>query len=157
MSFFFSRSDAESVGGGAAPSGSAPSVPVVPVSTTPPTRMASGGIGGAATPPGAGGGGGAARGGGGSGNSLGAGAGPVSSAAGPGPWLEVTRPLLNATKEAGGSVRLRCEVAGDPPPRKIRWYKNEAPVQEERNRLVTRGYRVEVRNIKLHFLKKEVF
>jgi hypothetical protein len=52
----------------------------------------------------------------------------------------------NITKEAGESVKLKCEVTGDPPPSKIRWFKNEAPVIEEKGRLFTRRYNPQVTN-----------
>jgi hypothetical protein len=50
----------------------------------------------------------------------------------------------NITKEAGESVKLKCEVTGDPPPTKIRWFKNEAPIIEEKGRLFTRRYNPQV-------------
>ncbi|PNF43882.1 hypothetical protein B7P43_G02778, partial [Cryptotermes secundus] len=54
--------------------------------------------------------------------------------------LRFLKLLGNVTKEAGQSVKLKCEVTGDPPPTKIRWFKNEAPVIEEKGRLVARRY-----------------
>ena len=36
---------------------------------------------------------------------------------------------------------MRCEVSGDPPPNRFKWYKNEAPVLEEKGRVVIRKYR----------------
>ncbi|XP_077273107.1 tyrosine-protein kinase transmembrane receptor Ror isoform X3 [Temnothorax americanus] len=33
---------------------------------------------------------------------------------------------------------MRCEVVGDPPPTKIRWYKNEAPLEENRPKITIR-------------------
>ena len=49
--------------------------------------------------------------------------------------------LTNITKDSGESIKLRCEVSGDPPPNRFRWYKNEAPVLEEKGRVVIRKYR----------------
>lgn len=49
--------------------------------------------------------------------------------------------LSNTTRESGESVKLRCEVSGDPPPNRFRWYKNEAPVIEEKGRVVVKKYR----------------
>ena len=49
--------------------------------------------------------------------------------------------LSNTTRETGESVKLRCEVSGDPPPTRFRWYKNEAPVLEEKGRVVVKKYR----------------
>ncbi|KAK8756032.1 hypothetical protein V5799_001265 [Amblyomma americanum] len=48
------------------------------------------------------------------------------------------------TKDSGDSVRLKCEVAGGRPGARVvfRWYKNDAPVEEERNRLEIRQYPV---------------
>ncbi|KAH7936169.1 hypothetical protein HPB52_019411 [Rhipicephalus sanguineus] len=58
--------------------------------------------------------------------------------------LHVRRPLVNMTKDSGDSVRLKCEVAGGRPGARVvfRWYKNDAPVEEERNRLEIRQYPV---------------
>ncbi|XP_019700649.1 tyrosine-protein kinase transmembrane receptor Ror isoform X1 [Harpegnathos saltator] len=33
---------------------------------------------------------------------------------------------------------MRCEVVGDPPPTKIRWFKNEAPLEEDRPKITIR-------------------
>ncbi|XP_046609095.1 tyrosine-protein kinase transmembrane receptor Ror isoform X1 [Neodiprion virginianus] len=52
--------------------------------------------------------------------------------------LKFVRALNNMTRESGGVVNMRCEVVGDPPPKKIRWYKNEAPVEEEPGRVSIR-------------------
>ena len=49
--------------------------------------------------------------------------------------------LGNITREMGDSIKLRCEVSGDPAPNRFRWYKNEAPVLEEKGRVVVRKYR----------------
>ncbi|XP_070382527.1 tyrosine-protein kinase transmembrane receptor Ror-like isoform X2 [Dermacentor albipictus] len=48
------------------------------------------------------------------------------------------------TKDSGDSVRLKCEVAGGRPGARVvfHWYKNDAPVEEERNRLEIRQYPV---------------
>ncbi|XP_042145354.1 inactive tyrosine-protein kinase transmembrane receptor ROR1 isoform X2 [Ixodes scapularis] len=56
--------------------------------------------------------------------------------------LHVRRPLTNMTRDSGDSVRLKCEVAGGAVGAKIvfSWFKNDAPVQEERNRLEIRQY-----------------
>lgn len=54
-------------------------------------------------------------------------------------FLRVERALVNITKDSGESVKMRCEVRGYPQPY-IRWYKNEAPLQEERNRIDVRYY-----------------
>ncbi|EFN71206.1 Tyrosine-protein kinase transmembrane receptor ROR1 [Camponotus floridanus] len=33
---------------------------------------------------------------------------------------------------------MRCEVVGDPPPTRIRWFKNEAPLEEDRPKITIR-------------------
>ena len=33
-------------------------------------------------------------------------------------------------------MHMRCEIVGDPPPTKIRWFKNEEPVVEEPGRII---------------------
>ncbi|XP_046400013.1 tyrosine-protein kinase transmembrane receptor Ror [Ischnura elegans] len=54
------------------------------------------------------------------------------------PKMTFTLPLSNETKEAGETVRMRCEVAGGAT--RIRWLKNEAPVEEEKGRVSIRMY-----------------
>ncbi|KAG5307521.1 ROR1 kinase, partial [Acromyrmex insinuator] len=49
--------------------------------------------------------------------------------------LKFVRTLTNISKDAGGVAHMRCEVVGDPPPTKIRWYKNEAPLEENRPKI----------------------
>lgn len=55
--------------------------------------------------------------------------------------LRMLKALGNITREMGDSIKLRCEVSGDPAPSRFRWYKNEAPVLEEKGRVVVRKYR----------------
>ncbi|XP_058797126.1 tyrosine-protein kinase transmembrane receptor Ror isoform X2 [Phymastichus coffea] len=50
--------------------------------------------------------------------------------------LKFTRALANLTKDAGSVVHMRCEIVGNPPPNKIRWFKNEALIKEESNRII---------------------
>ncbi|KAH9366069.1 hypothetical protein HPB48_000513 [Haemaphysalis longicornis] len=61
---------------------------------------------------------------------------------GPVTRLHIRKPLVNMTKDSGDSVRLKCEVAGGRPGARVvfRWYKNDAPVEEEKNRLEIRQY-----------------
>ena len=49
--------------------------------------------------------------------------------------LLMTRGLRKTTRDAGGSLKLRCEVEGAPPATEFRWFKNEAPVLIERGRV----------------------
>lgn len=49
--------------------------------------------------------------------------------------LRVTRRLINITKDSGETVKLKCEFIGDPPPSRFKWYKNEAPVIQEKGRV----------------------
>ena len=49
--------------------------------------------------------------------------------------LQMTRPLRNTTRDAGGSLKLRCEAEGDPAVREFRWFKHHAPVIIERGRV----------------------
>ncbi|XP_053985343.1 tyrosine-protein kinase transmembrane receptor Ror isoform X1 [Hylaeus volcanicus] len=49
--------------------------------------------------------------------------------------LKFIRTLANISKDAGGVAHMRCEVVGDPPPTKIKWYKNEAPLEEKRPKI----------------------
>lgn len=55
-------------------------------------------------------------------------------------WLRWSRALGNVTKTAGEAVKLRCEAYGEPPPIKVTWYKNEAPVEAVRGRVTVRVY-----------------
>ncbi|XP_054715302.1 inactive tyrosine-protein kinase transmembrane receptor ROR1-like [Uloborus diversus] len=57
--------------------------------------------------------------------------------------LRLERSLSNLTRETGDSVKLRCDVrlaSPTPHPIHFRWYKNEAPVEEERGRVEIRRY-----------------
>ena len=49
--------------------------------------------------------------------------------------LILVKTLRNTTRNAGGSLKLRCEVKGDPPVTNFLWYKNDAPVIIERGRV----------------------
>jgi receptor tyrosine kinase-like orphan receptor 1 len=55
-------------------------------------------------------------------------------------FLKFYKELTNMTRETGDTVKLKCEVYGVPAPRKIRWYKNEVPVDEERGKVFIRNY-----------------
>ncbi|KAG7200757.1 hypothetical protein KM043_001303 [Ampulex compressa] len=57
--------------------------------------------------------------------------------------LKFVRGLGNITKDAGGVAHMRCEVIGDPQPIKIRWYKNEAPLEENRPKITIRKIHAE--------------
>ena len=52
-----------------------------------------------------------------------------------GKTLTFLKELRNITKNAGDSLRLRCEVTGTAPATSFRWYKNDAPLIEEKNRM----------------------
>jgi len=43
--------------------------------------------------------------------------------------LRLLKPLRNMTLRAGETLKLRCEFAGDPPPTRFIWYRNEAPLE----------------------------
>lgn len=54
-------------------------------------------------------------------------------------WIRLDNPMENYTKDPGESIRLHCEVTGNPTP-KFKWYKNEAPVDEyPRGKIQIRG------------------
>jgi len=59
--------------------------------------------------------------------------------------LKFVRTLTNISKDAGGVAHMRCEVVGDPPPTKIRWFKNEAPLEEDRPKITIRKIHAQVR------------
>jgi receptor tyrosine kinase-like orphan receptor 1 len=42
--------------------------------------------------------------------------------------MHFVRQLNNITRDSGKSVKLNCEVTGEPPPLRIQWYMNEVPV-----------------------------
>lgn len=42
--------------------------------------------------------------------------------------MHFVRQLNNVTRDSGKSVKLNCEVTGEPPPLRIQWYMNEVPV-----------------------------
>lgn len=62
--------------------------------------------------------------------------------------LKFVRTLTNISKDAGGVAHMRCEVVGDPPPTKIRWFKNEAPLEEDRPKITIRKIHAQVRREK---------
>ena len=45
--------------------------------------------------------------------------------------IRVLKPLQNLTLTGGDTLKLRCEFAGDPPPNKFAWYRNEAPLERD--------------------------
>ena len=47
--------------------------------------------------------------------------------------LRFVKDLKNVTKEAGGFLRLRCDVTGSKPATNFEWFKNEAPLMEGNN------------------------
>ena len=49
--------------------------------------------------------------------------------------LAFLKELRNITKEAGDFLKLRCEVGGTVPASDIKWYKNDAPLVVEKNRM----------------------
>ena len=52
--------------------------------------------------------------------------------------LAFLKELRNITKEAGDFLKLRCEVGGTVPASDIKWYKNDAPLVVEKNRMKIR-------------------
>ncbi len=62
----------------------------------------------------------------------------VSSAA---PVSSVTfvEPMKNYSKVVGDSLKIRCVVKGEPPVTRFKWFKNEAPLEEERGRIRIRS------------------
>lgn len=42
--------------------------------------------------------------------------------------IRFVRQLNNVTRDSGKSVKMNCEVTGEPPPLRIRWYMNEVQV-----------------------------
>ena len=54
--------------------------------------------------------------------------------------LVFIKELRNFTKEQGDSVKVRCEVRGEPPASKFRWFFNEAPLLEEPGRLKVKNF-----------------
>ncbi|XP_064625462.1 inactive tyrosine-protein kinase transmembrane receptor ROR1-like isoform X3 [Lineus longissimus] len=49
-------------------------------------------------------------------------------------YIKVDFHLKNVTKYVGETVRLKCEITGDPVPR-YQWLKNDAPILEEKGRI----------------------
>ena len=52
-----------------------------------------------------------------------------------GKTLTFLKELRNITKIAGETLKLRCEVTGASPASSFKWYKNDAPLIEEKNRM----------------------
>jgi len=53
--------------------------------------------------------------------------------------LVLLKGLRNSTRDAGGSLKLRCDVEGNPPVNEFRWYTNGAPVILEKGRVRIRN------------------
>lgn len=53
--------------------------------------------------------------------------------------------LSNLTREAGDTVRFRCEFNGQPLP-KVVWYKNEAPIEPEKGKIIVKNSRTSARD-----------
>ena len=51
------------------------------------------------------------------------------------PTLAFVEPMKNYSKTVGDSLKVRCVVRGDPPVVRFKWFKNEAPLEEERGRI----------------------
>ena len=49
--------------------------------------------------------------------------------------LAFVNPLKNYSKFEGDALKLKCEVTGSPPATEFRWFKNEAPLAEEKGRI----------------------
>lgn len=58
--------------------------------------------------------------------------------------LKFVRTVGNVSKDAGSVAHMRCEVVGDPPPTKIRWFKNEAPLEEKRGKIMIKKIHAQV-------------
>ena len=56
-----------------------------------------------------------------------------------GPTLAFVEPMKNYSKTVGDSLKVRCVVRGDPPVVRFKWFKNEAPLEEERGRVRIRS------------------
>ena len=54
--------------------------------------------------------------------------------------LVFIRELKNITKEQGDSLKIKCEVSGDPPATKFKWFFNEAPLFEEQGRIKVKTF-----------------
>ena len=54
--------------------------------------------------------------------------------------LVFIRELKNITKEQGDSLKVKCEVSGDPPATKFKWFFNEAPLHEVQGRIKVKTY-----------------
>lgn len=53
--------------------------------------------------------------------------------------LAFVEPMKNYSKVAGDSLKIRCEARGRPPVIRFKWFKNEAPLEEERGRIRIRS------------------
>lgn len=60
-------------------------------------------------------------------------------------YLTLVKHLSNLTREAGDTVRFRCEFNGQPLP-KVVWYKNEAPIEPEKGKIIVKNSRTSARD-----------
>ena len=49
--------------------------------------------------------------------------------------FQMIKSMRNTTRDAGGSLKLRCEAAGSPRATSWQWFKNDAPVIVEKGRV----------------------
>lgn len=65
------------------------------------------------------------------------------------------KPLSNMTKESGDDVRLKCEFSGIPK-LKVSWYKNEAPIETEPGKIMTKTSKIQPDRIRARLLIKRL-
>ena len=53
--------------------------------------------------------------------------------------IAFVEPMKNYSKNVGESLKIRCAVRGQPPADRFQWFKNEAPLQEQRGRIKIRS------------------
>ena len=53
--------------------------------------------------------------------------------------LVFVEPMKNYSKVVGDSLKIRCVARGQPPVSQFKWFKNEAPLEEERGRVRIRS------------------
>ena len=53
--------------------------------------------------------------------------------------LAFVEPMKNYSKVVGDSLKIRCVARGQPPVIRFKWFKNEAPLEEERGRIRIRS------------------
>lgn len=70
-------------------------------------------------------------------------------------YLRIEKSLTNITRNSGDNVRLKCEFTGNPMP-KVHWFKNEAPIETERDKIQIKLTKVQPDRVRARVIIKRL-